>query len=86
MTVNEVLTANREKLMEILRENFVGDPKTSWGNILDNVVDWFECYCCDEASEFLNEQFETGKIDTNELLWRFEQFVIFDDINEYDVI
>lgn len=86
MTVNEVLTANREKLMEILKDNYTGDPKTSWGNILDNVVDWFECYCGDETSEFLNEQFETGKIDTNELLWRFEQFVMFDDINEYDVI
>lgn len=56
MTVNEVLTANREKLMEILKENFKGDPKTSWGNILDNVMDWFECYCGDEASEFLAEQ------------------------------
>ena len=47
MTVNKVLAANREKLMEILRENYTGDPKTSWGNILDNVVDWFERYCAE---------------------------------------
>ena len=89
MTVNEVLTANRDKLMEILRENFVGDPKTSWGNILDNVVDWFESYCDDEASGFLDEQFESGLLNADDLIGEFDQWLSFggiEDINEFDII
>ena len=88
MTVNKVLAANREKLMEILRENFTGDPKTSWENILDNVVDWFERYCDDEASGFLDEQFESGLLNADDLIGEFDQWLSFggiDDINDFDI-
>ena len=89
MTVNKVLAANREKLMEILRENFTGDPKTSWENILDNVADWFESYCDDEASGFLSNQFESGLLNADDLIGEFDQWLSFggiEDINEFDII
>lgn len=87
MTYNltETMSINREALMKILKEYYEGEPKTSWDNVLDGVLSWFETYCGDDASNYLEERYESGKIDTDELLWEFEQFVwVIEDINEFD--
>lgn len=83
--LTEIMSIKREALMEILKKYYEGEPKTSWDNVLDGVLSWFETYCGDDASNYLEEKYESGKIDTDELLWEFEQFLWFiEDINEFD--
>lgn len=84
-TINNLIEEKRDRFMQILRDQIEGEPRTSWNNILDLLLYDFEAYTDDEASGFIDEQYERGEIDDNEILWQFEQFVMFlEDINEYD--
>lgn len=84
-TINNLIEEKRDSFMQILREQIEGEPRTNWNNILDLLLYDFEAYVGDEASGFIDEQYERGEIDDSELLWQFEQFVMFlEDINEYD--
>ena len=80
----EKMEIKREDLMEILKEYCEGNPKTSWDYVLNGVLCWFESYCDDEASNWLEKRYENGEVDTNELLWEFEQFVWGLNIYEFD--
>ena len=83
--LTEIMTIKREAFMEILKEYYEGEPKTSWDKVLDEVLCEFELYCGDDVSNWLEERYESGKIDSDELLWEFEQFVwTIEDINEFD--
>ena len=83
--LTEIMTIKREAFMEILKEYYEGEPKTSWDKVLDKVLCEFELYCDDDVSNWLEERYESGKIDSDELLWEFEQFVwTIEDINEFD--
>ena len=87
MTKNlmETFVTDREAFLETVKENFEGEPRTSWDNILDGVLAWFAAYCDDDASNWLRERYESGEVDTDELLWEFEQFLWgLEDINDYD--
>lgn len=87
MAINlmKTMKIEREAFMEILKEYYEGEPKTSWNNVLDGVLFRFESYCDDEVSDWLKEKYESGAVDSDELLWEFEQFVwTIEDINEFD--
>lgn len=84
-TISNLLTEKRAEFMKLLKENTEGEPRTSWDNVLDGLLMWFEIYCSDETSEFLDEKYNSGEIDDNEILWEFEQFIVYaEDINDYD--
>lgn len=86
-TITNLIEEKRESFMKVLQDQTTGEPRTSWNYVLDGLLYDFEAYANDEASEFIDEQYSRGEIDDNEILWQFEQFVMFlEDINEYDEV
>ena len=87
VTFTEALERNKGLMMKIIKDTYHGEPKTSWDNVLDGVLEYFTLYANDEASENLVDKFERGEVDILEVASEFEQFLIFggiEDINEYD--
>lgn len=84
-TINNLIEEQRGRFMTVLRDQTDGEPRTSWDNVLNGVLYDFMAYADDEASEQLKEQYERGEIDDSEIIWQFDQFIMFlEDINEYD--
>lgn len=84
-TINNLIEEQRGRFMTVLRDQTDGEPRTNWDNVLNGVLYDFIAYADDEASEQLKEQYERGEIDDSEIIWQFDQFVMFlEDINEYD--
>lgn len=85
-TINNLIEEKRDRFMQILRDQIEGEPRTSWNNVLDLLLQDFEAYAGDDASGFIDEQYERGEIDDSEIIWQFDQFIMFlEDINEYDI-
>lgn len=71
--------------MNIVEDNYGRDFKTGLENVTENLIEEFERYANDEASDFLIDEIDG---DTERYLEEFENFILFslreNDINEYD--
>ena len=81
----EIFRINKDAYIWQFGEDYTGTPKTGWDNVYDNVVDEFMRYADDEASEFILEKYESGEYTDNDVLDEFDQFLMFRDLNDYDV-
>lgn len=76
------------------QRDYTGTPNTSWDNIFDNVLNEFTLYCGDEVSaeqdergnygDTLEEQYDDGRIDSEDIEREFDHWIVFVDLNEYD--
>lgn len=76
--------------MNIIESTYGRDFKTSLENVTENVIEEFERYINDEASNFIvDEIYANGDLDIDRYLEEFDNFITFglkeNDINEYDV-
>ena len=84
-----VIYTNKDFYIGRFQDDYNGEPATSWDNIFDNVVAEFEAYAGDEASSIeggytVEEAFDEGIYDANDVDSVFDQFVMWLDLNEYD--
>ena len=75
--------------MNIIEDTYGKDFKTGLQNVTKNVVEEFESYINDEASNFVvDEIYANGDLDIDRYLEEFDNFITFslreNDINEYD--
>ena len=85
-TFNEIMECNRGVMKKIMLDIW-GDetPRTSWDNVLDNLIETFKLYCGDEASEFMAERFMNDSISINDIMAEFEMWVLWADMEDFDV-
>ena len=91
----ETVLRNKDAYIQRWQEDYEGEPKTSWDNIFDTVVEDFTLFCDDEASADLDKstgwfgdtlatKFADGEITADDINAEFESFIRFLDLNEYD--
>lgn len=88
MTISAVINQSRAYYINKFSHEYNGEPKTSWDNILDNLIAEFESYADDEASTgsygTLLEGFNNGDCSEIDIDNYFDTFTDFLDINNYD--
>ena len=85
----EIIKLRRDKIIERWHDEYTGEPQTSWVNIFDGLLAYFESYADDGASDdgsgdCLVERFDMGNIDEYDMYDEFLSFVEWQDIAEFD--
>lgn len=88
--IPELLTGSADAYIQEWSDRYSGDPDTSWDNIFDNVLFDFTLYAEDEASANENgltllDRVEQGIATDDDIFNEFDQFIMFRDLNDYDV-
>lgn len=88
--IPELLTGSADAYIQEWSKQYKGTPETSWDNIFDNVLFDFTLYAEDEASAdeegiTFADGLELGLYTDDDIFNEFEQFVMFKDLEDYDV-
>ena len=88
--IPELLTGSADAYIQEWSKQYKGTPETSWDNIFDNVLFDFTLYAEDEASAdeegiTFADGLELGLYTDDDIFTEFEQFVMFKDLEDYDV-
>lgn len=83
------LLGDKDAYIQEWSTDYEGTPNTSWDNIFDNAVEMFERYCDDEASadsdgRTIKDRFNAGVLTDRDIAGEFRDWVLFEDLNEYD--
>lgn len=81
----EYIELSRDAYIQRWANEYEGKPSTDWDNIFDNVLEDFKLYANDEASGFIEDKFREGEYTEDDMDSEFEQFIMFHDLNDYDV-
>lgn len=88
--IPELLIGSADAYIQEWSKQYKGTPETSWDNIFDNVLFDFTLYAEDEASAddegiTFADGLELGLYTDDDIFTEFEQFVMFKDLEDYDV-
>ena len=94
-SLSEAIELARDAYLDAWIKDYTGTPNTSWNNIFDNAKEEFILYCGDEASaesdmygtygDTLEDMFVAGLIDEDDLIYEFDQWLMWRDLSEFDV-
>lgn len=91
----EDIYINKDAYINEWQRDYNGTPATSWDNIFEQVVHDFSLYADDEASAHvedggtygptIKERYDSGEIDAETVMYEFDEWANWLDLNDYDV-